>query len=158
MKKVSLRFIFLFVVSNLTACSFYQPYENVEQVPGHNHRAHVDGFYQNPEKTTGPTMADAGAGTQLAMGPAIGGSLSSSMDSMDRMKLARALDSVPGKSTHWQNPNSGTSYIVTPIKKVTINDNPYCRTYTVTSIRQGQERQHTGTACVSADGTWQSES
>lgn len=79
-----------------------------------------------------------------------------SMDSADRMKMSRALDNPPGKSSHWVNPSSGVSYTLVPTHKVVMNGNPYCRQYTLTATGSGgSSHQSTGTACVSSDGSWQ---
>ncbi len=84
------------------------------------------------------------------------GSAGGGMDSADRMKMSRALDNPPGKSTHWVNPSSGVSYTLVPTHKVVMNGNPYCRQYTLTSTSSGgSSHQSSGTACVSSDGSWQ---
>lgn len=85
----------------------------------------------------------------------LAGSLSNMMDVNDRTKLSHALDKAPGSSTAWVNSNTGISYVVVPTKKITINDNPYCRAYNVTASKDGQSRELSGTACVSPDGSWQ---
>lgn len=93
-----------------------------------------------------------GAGT--VPGNPIGGSVAQSMDSFDRVKLNRALDKAPGTATNWVNENTGSSYSVTPIQKLTVNGNPLCRRYQVISVRAGNRQQTTGTACVASDGAW----
>lgn len=76
------------------------------------------------------------------------------MSGADRSKLAHALDAPPGKSSTWINTSNGVSYTVTPIRKVTINDNHLCRVYTTTSDHNGQRHEVTGTACIGDDGAW----
>lgn len=94
-----------------------------------------------------PLPQDSGPqGTDLA---AVG-----DMSGADRAKLAHALDSPPGKTSNWINTNSGVSYSVTPIRKVTINNNHLCRVYTSTAMRNGQKQEITGTACIGDDGAW----
>lgn len=148
------KLFFIIMVGNLTSCSWWEPYQEVEGGPALIHRGPVN------------TALYRSDGTPIAAGPpatltspdgegSIGGHLNGSMDSMDRMKLTHALDNSPGKSTHWENPTTGTSYTVVPTKKITINQNPYCRTYQVTAVKEGKERQYTGAACVNANGTWQ---
>lgn len=86
----------------------------------------------------------------------ITGHFASRMDSLDRSKLSHALDSSVGKTSHWVNANTGTSYTVTPVRKVTINGNPFCRSYTATAEKGGQTQEINGTACITQDGSWQS--
>ena len=93
-----------------------------------------------------------GAGT--APGVAIGGSIGQSMDAFDRVKLSRALDKSPGKPTSWVNQGTGVDYTVTPLRKVTVNGNPFCRQYQTVATKGESKQQMTGTACVAADGAW----
>lgn len=93
-----------------------------------------------------------GAGT--TPGVAIGGSIGQSMDEIDRVKLTRALDKAPGTPTTWANASNGTSYTVTPIRKLSVNGNSLCRQYQVSAVRGGSTQNVTGTACVASDGAW----
>lgn len=99
-----------------------------------------------------PTEQVIGANTKP--GVPIGGSIAQSMDSFDRVKLSRALDKAPGKSSTWTNQISGIEYTVTPIKKVAVKGNDFCREYQTVAVRGGSSQQMTGTACVAADGSW----
>lgn len=76
------------------------------------------------------------------------------MDENDRSKLFHALDKAPGKSTHWVNANTGTTYTVTPIKAVTIDGNSTCRKYNIEAVANGNTRNTSGTACVGDDSAW----
>lgn len=93
-----------------------------------------------------------GAGT--TPGVAIGGSIASSMDEIDKTKLTRALDKSPGTSTQWVNESTGTHYSVTPIKKTSVNGNSLCRQYQLSATRNGNTQSMNGTACVASDGAW----
>lgn len=77
-----------------------------------------------------------------------------SMDANDKLKMSRALDAATGKATHWTNNGSGVSFTVTPIKKVVIENNPFCRQYLVEVSRGSNQKELTGTACVTTDGSW----
>lgn len=77
-----------------------------------------------------------------------------SMDGDDKTKMSRALDAGTGKSTRWQNGATGVSYTVTPIKKVVIQGNPFCREYSVVAEKSGNTKEARGTACVTTDGSW----
>lgn len=85
----------------------------------------------------------------------IGGSIVNTMDGNDKVKLSRALDNAPGKSTQWKNSITGNNYTVTPTRKVNINNNPYCRTYQINAIVNNKEQSYSGTACISSQGSWQ---
>jgi surface antigen len=85
---------------------------------------------------------------------AMGGSVRKSMDSVDLSKLSRAMDKAPGKSTTWVNGATGIKYTVTPIRVVTVNDNHFCRTYSLTAERNNSKRATSGTACVGTDSSW----
>jgi surface antigen len=77
-----------------------------------------------------------------------------SMDASDKLKMSRALDGATGKATHWVNSASGVNFTVTPIKKVVIENNPFCRQYLVEVARGSNQKELTGTACVTTDGSW----
>ena len=94
------------------------------------------------------------SGAPVANTGAVGGSESHQMDELDRSKLSHALDGGIGKATSWQNVATGIEYTVIPTEKISINGNPFCRKYTITSVKSGQSRESSGTACVSSDGAW----
>lgn len=77
-----------------------------------------------------------------------------SMNSDDKNKMSRALDAGTGKATHWVNGLTGIAYTVTPIRKVVIQDNPFCREYQVDVEKGDMKKQIHGTACVTTDGSW----
>lgn len=79
-----------------------------------------------------------------------------SMDGDDKRKMMRALDAGTGKSTHWENAATGVGYTVTPIRKITIQGNPFCREYSVQASRGSNSRTVNGRACVTTDGAWHS--
>lgn len=77
-----------------------------------------------------------------------------SMDADDKLKMSRALDAGTGKATHWENGATGVSYTVTPIRKVVVQGNPFCREYAVEAKRGSVVKNGGGTACVTTDGSW----
>jgi surface antigen len=77
-----------------------------------------------------------------------------SMDANDKLKMSRALDAGTGKSTHWENGATGISYTVTPVRKVEVRGNPFCREYSVAVMKGSYTRNIGGTACVTTDGSW----
>ena len=102
-------------------------------------------------KGTGRTVATI-AGT-LA-GAWIGSAIGRTMDEVDRMKVANALETQrTGATSAWRNPDTGTSYQVTPTRTYQRGSTP-CREYTVLATIDGKAEKVTGTACRQPDGTW----
>ncbi len=99
------------------------------------------------------TLKPMALGTATSDEP-IGGSLERSMDSDDKIKMSRALDKSPGRTTSWTNNRNHMHYEVTPVRKVVLKDNPICRTYQMTGARGSHTKTVSGTACVSNDGNW----
>ncbi len=89
-------------------------------------------------------------------GESIGGNAERSMDNNDRIKMSRALDKAPGTAVTWTNRATGIRYTVTPIKKVVLNGNPYCRQYSISANRGSQVSSVGGTACIGQSGNWES--
>lgn len=87
-------------------------------------------------------------------GAAIGGSVGQSMDEVDRLKTAQALESVrTGVPSRWVNPDSGNQYTVVPTRTYETTAGP-CREYTIDAVVGGQTEQVYGTACRQPDGSW----
>lgn len=87
-------------------------------------------------------------------GMAIGGSVGRSMDDVDRMKLAAAMETTrTGVVTQWQNPDTGYQYAVTPTQTTETTEGP-CREFTLDASIGGQTEQIYGTACRQPDGSW----
>lgn len=98
-------------------------------------------------------MANASA-DDSKLSTAIGGKFESKLDAYDRTKLSRALDSGLGKSTTWTNASTGTTFTVTPVRKMKIGDNQFCRAYTIKAERRGNEDMYNGKACLGDDSNW----
>ena len=101
---------------------------------------------------TGQTVAII-VGTMA--GAMIGRQIGQSMDDVDRMKTAQALnDNRSGQSTTWTNPDTGEQYTVTPTRTYEQSGSP-CREFELDATVGGEPGQRvTGTACLQADGTW----
>lgn len=110
----------------------------------------ADHVEPNDEKTLQKVSVD----TTPVSKELIGGSIEKSMDESDKSKMSRALDKSPGKMSAWTNTRTGIHYEVTPIKKIVINDNPFCREYQATTRSTTHSQQVTGVACIAADGNW----
>lgn len=138
MKKILISLALFFTSINLVGCSMNYFSQASNQTPAAQPMSS-----QKTETTPEGSSTDA-----------VGGSIAGAMNETDKNKLSRALDSAPGKSTHWISEETGTSYTVTPIKKVTIGENNLCRTYEITAERDSKTRTSSGTACINASGTW----
>ncbi len=87
-------------------------------------------------------------------GAAIGGAIGRSMDEQDRIRTARALETVrTGESTTWRNPDTGYTYTVEPTRTYEASAGP-CREYTVDAVIGGRVEKVYGTACRQPDGSW----
>ncbi len=90
------------------------------------------------------------------LGSMVGGSVGRYMDDVDRLYVARTLETVPsGRVTAWQNPDSRASYEVEPVRTYQRTDGRYCREYQTRALVGGQWQQTYGTACRQPDGSWE---
>lgn len=87
-------------------------------------------------------------------GAAIGGAIGNSMDEVDRMKTAQALETVrTGVPAQWRNPDTGNQYTVVPTRTYETSSGP-CREYTIDAQVGGRPEKVYGTACRQPDGSW----
>lgn len=147
MKKLLIRLAVVSLSASLCACS-----SNGSSQENEDHGRMASAYNKSlagngGREPFGPTYA--------ASGRPIGGSFTSSMDSVDRTKMSRALDKPVGNSTSWTNANTGITYTISPTKKVVINNNPYCREYNASAKSGNRERSYSGSACVGSDSNWQ---
>jgi surface antigen len=88
---------------------------------------------------------------------AVGGSIGRTMDEVDRMRTAQALEAVrTGVPSTWQNPDTGNQYSVTPTRTTMTATGP-CREYTVKALIGGRPETVYGTACRQPDGSWRTQ-
>ena len=95
-------------------------------------------------------------------GGLIGGAIGDRMDAADRRDAQKAaqqaLEKSPsGTAVAWNNPDSGHSGTVTPVRTFQKNNGQYCREYQQTVTIGGKEDQAYGTACRQPDGSWKLE-
>jgi surface antigen len=93
------------------------------------------------------------------LGAFIGSEVGKSLDRADQQYMQRTtqrtLESAPsGTASSWQNPDSGHSGTVTPVRTYQTNSGQYCREFQQTVTVGGQTQQAYGTACRQPDGTW----
>ena len=91
-------------------------------------------------------------------GAYIGNQIGKSMDEKDRRKLENNAQyslesSKTGKTTTWNNPDSGNYGSFTPTRTYK-KDNEYCREFTQKVTVAGKTQDAYGTACRQPDGSW----
>jgi len=97
---------------------------------------------------TAATIVGALAGAYL------GGQVGKSMDETDRLKTQQAFEtSRTGQAYSWQNPDTQSSYAVTPTRTFDGASGP-CRDYTMDAWIDGRKEVVNGTACRQPDGIW----
>ena|SRR3990167_671353 len=140
MKNLIYKSLFITIAAMLSACT-----NNMV-----SHNSGTETHKQMMDREVTETMGDA----EMLSGIPVGGNLANAMDTADKKKLAHALDKPVGKSTQWKNEQTGIAYTAIPTRKLTLNNNPFCRAYSVTATRSESTRQINGTACVGRDGGW----
>jgi len=94
------------------------------------------------------------------VGTLIGYMVGNEMDKYDRQQLNHVYErGVSGRSSSWQNPDSGNQYSVTPQPAYSSNStNQPCRDAEIETIIDGKTQTTRTTACRGADGNWQLQS
>ena len=92
-------------------------------------------------------------------GAMIGSEIGKSLDRADQLAMAQAeqqAHTAPiGEKIVWNNPDSGHSGSVTPVRDGrNAQTNAYCREYQTTVVIDGREQAAFGTACQQPDGSW----
>lgn len=98
-----------------------------------------------------------GAGALLGL--MVGNSIGTSLDKADMayaQKASQQAYSAPvGKTITWNNPETGRSGTVTPVRDGKTSDGRYCREFTTSIFIDGQAQTANGQACQNSDGSWQ---
>lgn len=150
MHKLVMRMAIIAAAAGLTACSNMP---SMSSMPGFGSSTNAQGTEKQGMPATSVDQGGKETNTNITMTG--GGEIGlKSMDEQDKAKMSHALDNGTGKSTHWANGASGISYTVTPVKKVVIQGNPFCRTYLVVVEKGTYKKEINGTACVTTDGGW----
>jgi len=88
------------------------------------------------------------------LGGLVGSNIGRSMDELDRLQANNALENnETGDTSTWQNPDTGSSYAVTPTRTYESDGGP-CREYSTEAWIEGEHETVRGTACRQSDGTW----
>lgn len=98
-------------------------------------------------------------GAGVLLGGLLGSSIGSSLDKADMAyanQAAQRANSAPiGQAITWNNPQSGNSGTITPVRDGYANNNRYCREYQQTITVGGKKESGYGTACQGANGDWE---
>ncbi len=97
-------------------------------------------------------------GAGVLIGGLIGSEIGRTMDEQDRMRANQAVTQAHqaplGETIVWNNPDSGHSGTVTPVRDGTTSSGLYCREFQQTVTVGGRTETAYGTACRQPDGTW----
>jgi surface antigen len=92
-------------------------------------------------------------------GALIGNQIGQGLDKVDKMEMQKAetqAHQAPvGQTIVWNNPDSGNSGTVTPVRDGRSSQTgAYCREYQTTVTVGGKQQDAYGTACQQPDGSW----
>ena len=94
--------------------------------------------------------------TGALAGILVGNGVGSYIEQSDSNCVGAALDYAGDHQTiSWNNPQSGNSYEVTPVRSYETESGRYCREYNTTVVVGGRAERAYGTACRQPDGDWQ---
>lgn len=97
-------------------------------------------------------------GAGVLLGAWLGNEIGSSLDKADRSEMyraeTRAYTAPVGQQITWNNPQSGNSGTIVPVRDGYANDGAYCREFQQTITVAGRQQQGFGRACQQPDGTW----
>jgi len=93
-------------------------------------------------------------------GALFGQEIGRSLDRADRIAMGQnaqySLEYAPSNTTTtWNNPDSGNSGTLTPVRTYQEPSGQYCREYLQTVVIGGQQQDAYGTACRQPDGSWE---
>lgn len=101
-------------------------------------------------------LVAVGVGTLV--GAFLGSEIGKSLDRADQLAANRAAQQAHaapiGQTISWNNPDSGHSGSVTPVRDGYASSGAYCREYQQTITVGGRTERAYGTACQQADGSW----
>lgn len=102
-------------------------------------------------------LAAVAAGTFLGLflGREIGASLDATDYACAEAAANRAGTAPIGTPIVWQNPETGRTGTITPVREGRVSGaGQYCREYQTTAVVGGKTQQAYGTACRQPDGSW----
>jgi surface antigen len=91
-------------------------------------------------------------------GAFIGNQVGAGLDKADQAQMVqaeqKAYTAPIGEKIAWNNPDSGNSGSVTPVRDGTAANGQYCREYQHSVVIDGKTQNAYGTACRQPDGSW----
>ncbi len=94
----------------------------------------------------------------VVLGGLLGSEIGRSLDEADRQRAheanRRAHSARLGETITWNNPRSGNSGSITPLRDGTSTSGQYCREYQQSVTVGGKTESGYGTACRQPDGSW----
>jgi surface antigen len=95
----------------------------------------------------------------ILAGALAGGAIGRSMDPVDQACIGRSLENTPTNQTvAWKNPDTNSSYWVTPTRTYQDRAGTPCREYVTDAVIDGRRQRLNGTACRQPDGSWKLQS
>lgn len=98
-------------------------------------------------------------GIGVLLGTLVGSEVGRSLDKSDMLYAQQANTSAHtaplGKAISWNNPETGNSGAVTPVRDGSDTYGRYCREYEQTIYVDGRQETGTGIACKRNDNTWE---
>lgn len=98
-------------------------------------------------------------GAGVLLGGLLGSEIGASLDNADRAYAMqaqnRAYAAPVGETISWNNPQSGNSGTITPVRDGYASSGRYCREYQQEIAVGGKRESAYGTACQKPDGTWE---
>ncbi|MEM9470242.1 MAG: RT0821/Lpp0805 family surface protein [Pseudomonadota bacterium] len=141
---------------SLTACESLNN-AGTKQTVGAGAGALIGGILGSKVGDGNGQLFATGIGTLL--GGLVGSEIGRSLDKADMVYAQRAnyeAHSAPiGESISWNNPDSGNSGEVTPVRDGSDTGGRYCREYQQTIYVGGQQETGYGIACQQPDGSWE---
>lgn len=97
-------------------------------------------------------------GAGVLLGGWLGNEIGASLDKADRMYATgaetRAYTAPIGQQITWNNPESGNSGVIVPVRDGYASNGAYCREFQQTIMIGGRQQQGYGKACQQPDGSW----
>lgn len=123
--------------------------------------AALGGFIGSQFGSGGGKLALTGAG--VLVGGLVGNQVGKALTCRDRQQVQNTTQQTlesqqSGTTIAWNNPDSGNSGTVTPVKTYQQADGRYCREFQQSITVGGQVENGHGTACRQDDGTWEIQS
>ena len=89
-------------------------------------------------------------------GALLGDQIGNYLDSSDRAKVNQARQQAfnDGSGTIWDNPRSGHSGLITPLKSYKTASGEQCRKFRHEVVINGHKKVENGAACHHEDGSW----